>query len=561
MNKLTTALRTGDLRPKDRVLLLLHNEVAKDKTGKETLTETDKHALGEGWHPSDNGQAQTYNRYLEGVNLMHNAEIDAQTTYLSATVALLRARSVIDMSVSKDAESALQFCKQVTKERTNFESGESPLDLVLQNSGLEFDQVVHRYAFGSLSEELQKDVLALYPDARSENQYLDQEEAVTEAFDGKGKLTKEAKEKLAGLIVESLHNKYANMFRKLNTKNADLREEYFFSGYYADLPALEILSKWAFYNHQMPKEAEDLLRHLPENKEYANESEEVGDLFDAIRKELTPRLYDYADKHGKSVGELLRETLVQWLDDGLFTKDFTPIWNSKGKSTCNDIDTKLPHKEVFKEWLRAKRKAEETIRGLVDTGALKVVNRVETIKRFRSNFRNKVESDDEDAFKRTVTLITGESLYALPGDFSFAADYKHQADDFAGLGGLVLFLRERSFMQQYGVLLEFVELFKRLSTVYEIDLTYKITNWLCDFRSDMELMNGEILLIADKLQEASHKKHNIAFLIEIFVEDMLIDMEKVKLTKGRAGKYFKEIGQALGSEFGSHKAEEDETEG
>lgn len=171
----------------------------------------------------------------------------------------------------------------------------------------------------------------------------------------------------------------------------------------------------------------------------------------------------------------------------------------------------------------------------------------------------KVERDDEDAFKRPVTLITGESLYTLPGDFSFASDYKKQADDLAGLGGLVLFLRARSFVQQYGVLLEFVELFKRLSSVYEIDLTYKIMEWLDRYKSDVEMMNGEILLIGEKLQGASYKKHDADFLIEIFVEDLLTDLETVKPGRGQAGKYFAEIGKALGSEFGSYE-NEDETE-
>jgi hypothetical protein len=560
MNKLTTTLRTGDLRPKERVLLQVHNEVAKDKTGKETLSEADIHALGAGWRPENNEQAREYNRYLEGWRLMNAAEIDAQTTYLSATVALLRARSVIDMSVSKDAASALKFCKEILEKRTGFESGGSPLDLVLQNSGLELKYVIHCYAFESLSEDLQKDVLALYPDARTEPDYLTQEETIASVLNGKETLSKEAKEKLADAIVDSMHNKYASIFKKFSAKT-DLQEEYFFSGYFADLPALEVLNKWAFYNHQMPGNAEDLLRHIPEDKEYANESEEVQDVFESLRKELTPRLYAHAEQHGKNVGDLLRETLLRWFDDGLFTTDFTPLCISKGKGTCNGVDTKLPHRQVFKGWLKAKRASEQTIQGLIDSGALKVTDRVETIKRFsRSRAKNGLERNDEDAFKRTVTLITGESLYALPGDFSFANDYTKQADDLEGLGGLVLFLRERSFVKQYGVLLEFVELFKRLSTVYEIDLTYKITNWLSDFRNDIELVNGEILMVAEKLREASYQKHDAGFLVEIFVEDMLIDLEKVKPSNGRAGKYFREIGQVLGSEFGSYEAEEDETE-
>ncbi len=518
-------------------MLQVHNRVAKEKTGKEILTEAEIHALGEGWRPSRNEDAREYNRYLEGANLMGTAEIDAQTTYLGATNSLLRAGRIIDMAWAKDGEHVLDFCKRFNKEE--IESEEDPLDLVLKNSGLELERVIHRYAFESLSEDMKKDVLALYPDAGTERQYLDHEETLAEAFNGKRKLTTEAKHKLADLIVASLYNKHASLFRKLKS-DSEFSEEYFFSGYYGELPALEILSKWAFYNHQIPQKAEDLLRHLPEDKEYASDSEEVSDLFDAIKKELTPRLTSYAEKHKKDIGEMLKETLLKWLDEGLFTKDFTPIWNSNGKETCNGVATKLPHKEVFKDWLKAKRKAEQTIFGLIDTGELKIEDRVETIKRFRN---------EEDAFTRPLKLITGESLYSLSGDYSFAADYKKQADDFAGLGGLIVFLRERGFLKQYAVLLKFLELFTRLSKIYEIDLTYKLTPWLAAFKSDLEMLNGEIMMLEEKLHQASYEKHGAAFLIEILVENMLIDLKQVEPDMGGAERYFTEFENNFGSEF------------
>ncbi len=115
-----------------------------------------------------------------------------------------------------------------------------------------------------------------------------------------------------------------------------------------------------------------------------------------------------------------------------------------------------------------------------------------------------------------------------------------------------MFLGGRSFVSEYGVLLEFVELFKRLSKVYEIDLTYKVTGWLPDFKGDIELMNGEIVMIEEKLRQAIYEKHNVAFLIEIFIEDMLTDLEKIKPShEGRAGRYSVEIEKVLGAEFGS----------
>ena len=186
---------------------------------------------------------------------------------------------------------------------------------------------------------------------------------------------------------------------------------------------------------------------------------------------------------------------------------------------------------------------------LIDSGELKVEDRVETIKRFVKIKGAVLERDEADVFKRTVKLITGESLYALPGDYAFAEDYRKQADDFEGLGGMAMFLRERRFLGDYSVLLEFLELFKRLSKVYEIDLTYKFTPWLAAFKDDVEMLNGEILMIADTVQQASYEKHGTTYLIEVFVEDMLIDLETVKSVRGPTERYFVELEKALGGEF------------
>lgn len=201
MKNLSTALSAGNLRPKERVMLLVQNHVAKDRTGKETLTDADKYALSEGWKPKDNYEVKEYNRYNDGANLMSSAEIDAQTTYLGATNALLRAGRLIDMLVLQDGKGTLDFYQKLMKEDSD---DEGALELVLQNSGLELDYVVHRCAYESLSEDLKSDILALYPDGKTERQYLEQEEEIANLFNGKNTLTKEAKEKLSDLIVRSL---------------------------------------------------------------------------------------------------------------------------------------------------------------------------------------------------------------------------------------------------------------------------------------------------------------------------------------------------------------------
>lgn len=537
MKNTNNLLKKTNLRPKERVLLLVANTVNEETTGKSILTEAEKLAISEGWKPANNDEVSEYNRYNEGWRFTGFAELDAQTTYLTATNSLLRAGRLIDLIMPKEKgdTNELDYLK---KHFFNFYKGEAnPLEFILQNSGLELDYTVYRFAFESLSEDLKQDLEALDPDGKTETQYLDQEEILADLFNGKDKLTKESKEKLADLIVKSFYNKYADFLKKLDAKK-DI-EEYYYNGFFGELPALDILKKWAD-NNKISYEVsdKDLEEAEKKQKQARNANELIGGdkgLDKMIRKDklkdeiLIKKLKDYAETHKVSIGDLLKQTLLKWLDEGLFTEDYTPIFNSDNKNTCNNTDTKLPHKEVFKEWLKAKRKAEQTIKELIDKGELKVAERTRT---YKNLYKEVFKGKDLD-FSETLLLITGESLYNLKGDYIFAKDFKKQVEDLEGLGGLILFLRECKFIKEYATLLEFLEIFKRLSKIYDIDLTYKIKDWIADFKRDIDMLNSEIRIIGDDITLASFKKHNISFLNTTLLEDLLIDLDKIEPSKSQ----------------------------
>ena len=502
---ISSLLQKGNLKPKERVLLLVANQVSKEKDGKSILTEADEYALSEGWIPANNDEIREYNRYNEGWRLTGFAELDAQTIFLNAVINFLRAKSIVDIifwHVLIDFQGKIEaksfnlkifdFYSDIYKKLTPVgdEIEKKALELVIKNSGLELDKAIYTYAFENLNEDLKKDILALDPDAnaKTESQYFDQEEIIADLFNGKDKLAKEAKEKLADLILNFLY---------LDIERLEEGKRLVFSSYFAELPALDILKKWADYNENYTKKEIEGL-------------EKKGD--EAAEKELTQKLKDYAEQNKKDIRDLLKETILKWLDEGLFVKEYQPIFNNDTKETCNDAKTKLPHKEVFKRWKLAKLNAKVVIQELIDKGELKVED------------RNWELLD----IKKTLKIITGESLYNLKGDFTFAKDFKKQADVFKGLGYLILFLRECRFIKDYAILLAFKELFKKLSKIYEIDLTYKIDKWINSFKGEVELLNQEITTIADRLDMAVFYKHNITFLQETFISDMLIDLEKIE---------------------------------
>ncbi|MFZ2150141.1 MAG: hypothetical protein WAV15_03200 [Minisyncoccia bacterium] len=481
MKNLATLLKKGDLTPKERMLFLVHDAVSKDKTGKEILTEADRHALSEGWKPLHDREVDEYNRYNKGWRTEGSLRLDAQTTYLNAQVSLLRSSRLLDYAMWSDS---LQKGNGFGKIHLYVDENEA-LDLILKNTGLRFDQFLHSYTFQKIDEDLKKDILALYEDAGTESQYLDQEEIIADLFNGTEQLTVEAKEKLADIIADVPHNRYAELFKEKGMKSG----AWWFYGYFAELPTLEIAKRWADENEIS----------------YDANSE-------TLAEDLSLKIQDYAEKNKVEVRELLRRTIRKWLDEGLFEKKYVPLCNSADKTTCNDSDTKLPHMEILKRWLKAKDEAEAEIQKLIDAGQLKVEVREKEI--FES--------------KESMKIITGESLYNLQGGFDFAQDFKNQVEGLKPLDCLILFLRNGDFLKGYASLLAFADIYKKLSRLYEIDLGYKIDGFINDFKKSIEQLNDELRYLAEKLEGNIYRENNTKFLAEVFMDRMLIRLEDIE---------------------------------
>ena len=536
MKKLYTLLGKGNLTPKERVLLLVHNNIAKNTTGKEILTEVDKHAICEGWKPKDNNEVREYNKYNDCWQLEGSLKLDAQTMYLNAQNALLRASRLVDYAMWTDCKNEGGYFRKI-------DLGVDPdeaLKLIIQNSGLVFDQVMHRLTFQNLTEDIRQDILKLCPDAETESQYLDQEEQLAELFNGKLSLTTEAKERLADLILAVIYNKYA----KILLEKGLHKEEWWFQGYFAELPTIEIAKKCAEYNSVSYEVTDDDLDEAEKTQKSAKTASQLigGDI--SLDKEfrknelskylLVKKIHEYAEKQKVDMSELLKQTILRWLDEGLFTKEYSPICNSTAKNTCNDVDTKMPHKEILKMWLKTKLKAKEKLQKLASNGQLKV------------EFRDR----DFYGMKEKLKIITGESLYKLEEDFVFVEDYKKQADNLSSLGSLILFVRDRGFLIDYASLLAVADIYKKLSKVYEIDIGYKINDFIDEFKKSIQQLNNELRYIADKLEGSIHTTHNIKFPAEIFLNDMMINLEQVEPSEGETEThYLEEFKKSLDQEF------------
>jgi hypothetical protein len=409
---ITALLAKGNLTPKERYLLLIQNDIIKATTGKEPLTEADKKAL-ESWKAKTNEEAREWNKFNEGWKLSGRLGIEAEMIYWQTRAEHFR-KFFVNMHLTfypfyRDARKLIESLEKIAVVDIN-----EALKITNQQreqklkDGIDFDYAVYQLAFESLSKELQDDLKLLYDEVEYDTEYLDSEEIIAGLIQDKEKriLGKENKEKLAELVASRAYNSFA--------------KEYQLYHYFGNIPILEVAKRFL------------------DNK--GIDTEKITDDAPEKYREI---LENYARDNKTTIKDILKETLIDWLELGL---PYTPLVISEDKNTYNG-DTKNPHNFIYAEWIKSKEKARETLQKLIDKGELKVRERTADETRRDSIISDKVDTRgdiDNNIFslanierraKKIAKIITGESLYNFKGDYKFIKNFKERVDNYdAGLG-------------------------------------------------------------------------------------------------------------------------------
>lgn len=515
----TDLLQKGNLTPKERCLMMVHNAVAEDLEGKGFLSDADKYALSQGWQPKDNSEVREYNQYNNGWRTALYAEIDAQTTFLNAQNAFFRACIAASYYLHTDYEKVIQsdsglfdWSNLNCEKRPN---AKDALETVLENSGLQRGYIVYRYAFELMDETLQQDLLKLYPDIKTESDYLYNEVALYEILRGKSEASDEAKDKIAELIAKSTYNEYrAALAEQQNKENKDSASEFnpwSFHGYFADIPLLEIAKKCAEYNELGTPEEED---------------EAV------IAGLLLEKITTCAAQRDTDISTLIKRTARRYLDEGLLD-EYPPLFFSDKQETVNGGTTSVPHKELFMRWLAASTKAELEIKQMLDDGRLEL----------------RTIADEVFGVTREHQTVLGKGLYQLEGEMKFVEDYKKQAEALVPVGFLFELIQQSELVRHYGILLGFKDIFKRLSTVYDIDLAYKMRGYVETLRKNIDFLNDMLHAVKEKFVCEAYLFHDCHYFMDVPQTCFAIDVQAIKPDTQRLEIYHKEFGKTLGIEF------------
>ena len=604
MKNLTTALQKGNLKPKDRVLLIVQNQVKLETTGKAILSDAEIHALDQGWQPKDNFEVKEYNRYLKGWRTAGFAELDAQTAYLNTALVFQQEKlTSFQLSVYpfyRKAKVCLKRLNEITPVTIEeaLAVAQKQKDTKLRQ-GEDFDYAVYELAFESLSKGLQKDLATLYEEVEYETDYLDAEEALAEILKGKDKPTDKGKDKIADLIIKQCYNRHV--------------KEYQFYHYFASIPIREIAKRWLKEKGFKPLTPEEITDEKEKSvmasvaKEREISEKEV--LEGVFAENLVSKLETYAKENKTTVEAELKQTILKWLDSGLL-EEYQPIFISKSYDGYNG-KTKLPHDQLFREWLKAKTKAREALSKLVKEERLVLKNRTGKESRAEVWSSNATKSDPKGR------VITGESLYNLKSNYQFIKDFKERVDRYDPNLGIVYadndpenkgqhldrellicdktekgkasnlsvfklathgiknfldivgWIKEtqvkgetilefesdkikeftkkttKELVSGYATLLAFRDIFNRLSKTYKIDLTYKINKWITEVEGFIDYHNEEI----ERATEANKKLYSSKGEKLKLKDDLFINKNKVTPNKERVGDYLKEFGETLEGDF------------
>lgn len=488
MKNISDILRRGNLTPKERILISIHDEIYGLKTGKRQLSDADTHALTDGWTAKSSQEAREYNKYLKIWDTLRFLKIDAQTTYLNAIISLQDAEKIC-LLLSNTKISHIESLEK----HINEEAKSKALEELLSHTGVDYDQAVHEMTFNNLPQSVRDDVLALDPDTSTSNEYFSQEETLYEFLKGKSKLSAEEINLLTDEVHKAVPWELIRAFR-----NKGLKPAHLFQGYFASVPTMYFMEKIA-------------------KKEF---------YVSTIIPEIEEKLYSIENLEAK-----FKEVVRQEIKNGLFVTSYQALCNSSEVETCNNISTKEPHATVIEKYVVEKRKVEKQLQKYIEDGVLKVEERTSNM------FDAKISS----------TMIAGESLYYGDVQEPFFLDFKRQIQSMLPFAYGLHFIQAKEFIKHYRELLTFQKIFEQSSDILEYDLSFFTETYIAEIEAKIKMLNDSIVRLSDVYVDAACTQEGIQYFVEGGIQRDYFDIEGVTPMDS---KQFQEIGEKINSLWG-----------
>lgn len=448
MKNLNNIIKRSNLTPLERMTALVHNTEHKQKTGKSMLSDAELHTLTQGW-AARMGEANEYNRYLEIARLEGSMRMDATMFSYRAELSAVRNQRVLAYCLADTKRVKGMHNDEIMQGITE----EEGLRFALAHTYLEYRYVLHAFTFENLPLEVRQDLVLLDDSVAHSKRYLEEQVLLYEMLKD-GEISKKDKDALTDTILSRL---YFEGIKKI--RGGTERDGFMVGDFYAELPLAEVM-------HKVAHDAGITWKDKDEEK-----------LLDDIEV--------YAKDKGVTMVSLARESLRSWLDDGLFTRDFAPIFDSERHDTWNG-DTKKSHRELFDLWYTELEKSRKYFAGLFSARKLK-----------RRDMEMTILGET-----KVIEILTGESLYVCDDELEFVRQYKKQVEMILPFINFALFIEKYAKpVENYNTLCEFRKLGKKASDVFDANFTEEYDKLIESYEDEINLLNHELGKLTDMATE------------------------------------------------------------
>lgn len=462
------------MTPLERMTALVHNDVHREKTGKDCLSEADLHVLTSE-RLYNTSEVYEYNRYVDIVNLEDRMKMDAEMFLCRSELSLLRNQRVLDGFIHRTQKcigtTIEVFAKDIpTEESTRF---------LTKHTYLDYEKILHIFTFHNLPKDIQRDLLLLDEEAAHDPKYFEDQVFLYERFAKDGTLREEDKD----LIVERVYScMYHEGFKKLKNSTAE-KDGFLPHAFFAELPVRDLFQK--LVGGESVKEDDDM-------------GEKLLLLVEARAKNMNV-----------SMEKMIKATLSEWLDTGLFTCEYSPLFMSERFNTWNG-NTKKNHKSLFMAWYTELKKSKQFFQKLLDAGKLEK----QTI------------TMDFLGMPRTIEILTGDSIYACSEDIDFVQEYKRQIKILAPAASMFLFAKKYATPStNHRTLCGFKNLAQKISAIFGIDMTERYAEATAMYKEEVELCNLSLSKLVQMMMEHLHTEGFLRYVLDIEESSFVFDLD------------------------------------
>jgi hypothetical protein len=153
--------------------------------------------------------------------------------------------------------------------------------------------------------------------------------------------------------------------------------------------------------------------------------------------------------------------------------------------------------------------------------------------------------------KRTVSLITGESIMLLPDTHILKIEYKKQLEHYKYFANVFLFIQNSDLFKVYAEILAVQDIYKVLYEIYDADIGYYLSNFISELDESIQQLNMEIMYFLSRMEDELYEGPKPKFFLDIHIRKVLFEKSAKDYSSKVFVKYIEQFRELFEYEFRS----------